>query len=97
MLGLQESRKVRDLRPYLSNLGVSEEYRGRRIGKALVRCVENIAKTAWGYDTIYLHVDLDNMPALNLYRNEGYRDVGIRWKPFWAGRAASIGYFVKDL
>lgn len=94
---MQDTKKARDLRPYLSNLGVDENYRGRKIGKALVRCVENIAATAWGYNKMYLHVDLANLPALNLYRGEGYTDVGQRWNPFWAGKAAEIGYFVKDL
>jgi ribosomal protein S18 acetylase RimI-like enzyme len=46
---------------------------------------------------LYLHVDLENEAALKLYQNEGYKDVGKRWKPFWAGRAAEIGYFVKSL
>lgn len=87
----------RDLQPYLSNLCVDETFRGRRIGRALVRCVENIAKTTWGYNRIYLHVDEGNAPALNLYRSENYKDVGHRWNPFWAGSAAEIGYYVKTM
>ena len=81
----------------MSNLCVDERFRGKQIGRALVRCVENIAKTSWGYQRIYLHVDEDNKAALNLYKGEGYRDVGHRWNPFWAGSAADIGYFVKPL
>jgi ribosomal protein S18 acetylase RimI-like enzyme len=87
----------RDLKPYLSNLCVDEKYRGKKIGRALVRCVENIAKTRWGYTRMYLHVDEDNNAALGLYQSEGYRDVGHRWNPFWAGSAADIGYYVKTL
>jgi len=50
------------------------------------------------YDKIYLHVDLSNVSALNLYKKEGYVDVGYRWNPFWAGKASSdIGYYVKYL
>ena len=75
---------------------VSETVRGRQIGKALVRCVETIATESWGYDKLYLHVDLENTPALKLYEKEGFQDVGIRWNPFWSGKAAEIGYFVKD-
>jgi ribosomal protein S18 acetylase RimI-like enzyme len=63
----------------------------------LVRCVEDIAKTSWNYKKMYLHVDLDNTAARKLYEKEGYKDVGQRWKPFWAGKAADIGYFVKKL
>ncbi|EEC50528.1 predicted protein [Phaeodactylum tricornutum CCAP 1055/1] len=88
---------ARDLQPYLGNLCVAERYRGRGIGRALVRCVEDISKTKWGYSRIYLHVDKDNAAALNLYQEEGYRDVGLRWKPFWAGKAVDIGYYVKGL
>lgn len=87
----------RDLQPYLSNLCVDENYRGKGIGKALVRCVENIAQTAWGYNRMYLHVDEDNIAALSLYKGEGYRDVGHRWNPFWAGSSSKIGYYVKTL
>lgn len=96
-IGFSGSDKARDLQPYLSNLCVDERFRGKQIGKALVRCVENIATETWGYTKLYLHVDLENEPALNLYKNEGYEDVGVRWNPFWAGKAADIGYFVKKL
>jgi ribosomal protein S18 acetylase RimI-like enzyme len=86
----------KDLQPYLSNLCVDERYRGRGIGRALVRCVENVAMS-WGYSRMYLHVDTDNISAFYLYKSEGYRDVGHRWNPFWAGSSADIGYFVKTL
>lgn len=89
--------KARDLQPYLSNLCVDERYRGKQIGKALCRIVEDIALSSWGYKKMYLHVDLDNIPARRLYENEGYKDVGKRWNPFWAGSAADIAYFVKKL
>jgi len=86
-----------DLQPYLSNLCVDENFRGQKIGRGLVRCVENIAKTCWGYNRMYLHVDEENLAALNLYKSEGYRDVGHRWNPFWSGGASDIGYYVKSL
>jgi ribosomal protein S18 acetylase RimI-like enzyme len=91
------NKKEVQQQPYLSNLCVAEAYRGQSIGRALVQCVEDIAGTAWGYSKIYLHVDVDNTPAYQLYKNVGYRDVGKRWNPFWAGSAAEIGYFVKEL
>ncbi|GAX23598.1 hypothetical protein FisN_12Hh164 [Fistulifera solaris] len=91
-----KSTKVQQ-QPYLSNLCVAEAYRGQSIGRALVQCVEEIAGTVWGYSKIYLHVDVDNTAAYQLYTGTGYRDVGQRWNPFWAGSAAEIGYFVKEL
>lgn len=87
---------ARDLQPYLSNLCVDERYRRKQLGKALVQCLEDIVES-WGYSKLYLHVDIENKAALTLYQNEGYKDVGTRWNPFWAGRAAEIGYFVKKL
>ena len=96
-IGLGENGAGLDIQPYLSNLCVDERFRGKKIGKMLVRCVEKIVKTNWGYNRIYLHVDEENVPALSLYRGEGYRDVGHRWSPFWAGSAAQIGYYVKTL
>lgn len=83
--------------PYLSNLCVAKSARGKKIGTALVRCVECIAKNAWGYHKLYLHVDMENTAAVHLYKAEGYVDVGFRWNPFWAGKAADIAYFVKQL
>ncbi len=96
-LSMDVKPKDRHLQPYLSNLCVAESVRGRQIGKAMCRCVERIAKDAWGYDKLYLHVDLENVPALNLYKNEDYKDVGSRWNPFWAGQASDIGYYFKKL
>ncbi|CAJ1954558.1 unnamed protein product [Cylindrotheca closterium] len=88
---------IRDLQPYLSNLCVAEDFRGKKIGRGLVRCVEDIALSSWGMPRMYLHVDEDNVAALSLYKSEGYRDVGHRWNPFWAGSSANIGYYVKTL
>ena len=96
-LGVNLPLRDEKLQPYLSNLCVSENARGRRIGKSLVRCVEMIASDTWGYEKIYLHVDLQNAAALNLYKSEGYEDVGFRWNVPWAGGASDIGYFVKKL
>jgi ribosomal protein S18 acetylase RimI-like enzyme len=89
--------KGANFQPYLSNLCVSETYRGKGIGKALVRCVEDIAGSRWQASKLYLHVDPENKPARTLYEKEGYTDVGLRWRPFWAGRAAEIGYYSKSL
>ena len=96
-LGINVPPRDDELQPYLSNLCVAESARGRRIGTALVRCVEKIAYDNWVYDKVYLHVDLENAGALNLYKKEGYEDVGFRWTVPWAGGAADIGYFVKQL
>ena len=76
---------------------MDESARGRGIGKALLRCVESLAKDTWKYNRLYLHVDPKNVPAYDLYTKEGYVDVGFRWDPVWAGRAVDIAYVFKDL
>jgi len=87
----------RDLQPYLSSLLVDEKFQGKGVGRALVRVVEDVAFSFWGYSKMYLHVDADNKAAFGLYKSEGYRDVGLRWTPFWAGKAKDIGYYYKRL
>lgn len=94
---LGNTDSTRDLQPYLSNLCVSENYRGRGIGRELLRCAEDIAIARWGYSRMYLHVDNDNILALEMYKRAGYEDVGRRWNPFWAGKASEIGYYMKKL
>jgi len=90
--------KNSDLQPYLSSLCVDEKFRKRGLGRALVRCCEDVARLCWKCDRLYLHVDPDNTAAVQLYQSEGYQEVdGIRWDPFWAGPAADIGYYVKEL
>jgi ribosomal protein S18 acetylase RimI-like enzyme len=93
----EDKQEERDLQPYLSNLCVDENYRSKGLGRALVQCVEDIASTMWGYSFIYLHVDVENKPALELYKSEGYVDAGQRWNTFWVGSAAEIGYFAKKI
>jgi len=85
-----------DLQPYLSTLCVDEKFRGKKIGRSLVHCVE-VAAAHWGYSRVYLHVDPDNNAAFDLYKSAKYRDVGKRWNPFWAGNVANIGYYFKKL
>jgi hypothetical protein len=93
-----QRHRQQEVQPYLSNLCVADSYRGRGIGTVLVRCVENIAASYWNYTQLYLHVDLDNHAAVRLYQREGYHTVvGRPWDPFWAGNAAKIGYFVKNI
>lgn len=97
LVGLRRQNEERcELQPYLSNLCVDERVRGKGVGRALVRVIENIGQQ-WGYSYMFLHVDVDNEPAYRLYRSEGYQDVGRRWNPFWAGQARDIGYFFKTI
>ncbi|CAN0025257.1 unnamed protein product, partial [Phaeothamnion confervicola] len=60
-------------RPYLCNLAVAERARGRGVGKQLVRLCEHVARNIWGHRQVYLHVDLSNAVATELYRTMGYK------------------------
>ena len=86
------------LQPYLSSLCVDEKFRKQGLGRALVHCCEDVARVCWKRDRLFLHVDPDNTAAVQLFLSEGYQEVnGVRWNPFWAGPAAEIGYYVKEL
>ena len=93
---LHEDKDTANLQPYLCNLCVSEKSRGRGLGKALLRCVENVITSAWGCNQLYLHVNPKNEPAVSLYQNEGFVDTGKRWNPLWAGEAVNIAYMMKE-
>jgi len=63
--------------PYISNVLVTNDYRGKGYSRVLMACCEGLAKS-WGYDEVYLHVDADSRsgaPAQGLYRSIGYMPV----------------------
>jgi GNAT superfamily N-acetyltransferase len=86
-----------NFQPYLSNLCVAKSQRGKGIGRALVSAVETTTSLVWGYERVYLHVDPTNKAAMDLYKSEGYTDVGERWNPFWAGTSSRIAYLAKTV
>lgn len=86
-----------NFQPYLSNLCVAKSQRGKGIGRALVRAVETTTSMVWGYEQVYLHVDPANKAAMDLYKSEGYTDMGKRWNPFWAGTSSRIAYLAKTV
>jgi ribosomal protein S18 acetylase RimI-like enzyme len=57
--------------PYIGNLAVSEQFRRRGIATALVNEAERVG-AKWGYDTVCLHVDADNLGSRSLYGRLGY-------------------------
>lgn len=62
------------LRPLLSNLAVSSEFRRKGIAKRLCREAEAAARS-WGCSEVWLKVDKENSKAMRLYRSLGYRPV----------------------
>ena len=60
--------------PVISNLIVSKKMRRKGIAKLLTTRAEKIAKS-FGYKDIYLFVNVENMPAIRLYKSRGYKSI----------------------
>lgn len=62
---------------YVANIAVFPEYRKKGIGRKLVRALLETARGE-AYDFLSLEVRPSNLPAVELYRSEGFRIVGMR-------------------
>ena len=61
--------------PVISNLIVSKKMRRKGIAKSLTTRAEKIAKSL-GYKEIYLFVNVENIPAIRLYKSCRYKSIG---------------------
>lgn len=61
--------------PVISNLIVSNKMRRKGIAKLLTTRAEKIGKS-FGYKEIYLFVNAENIPAIQLYKSCGYKAIG---------------------
>ena len=59
---------------YVTEVAVDASQRRKGIAKLLMEAIDNLAKTRQ-IETIYLHVDVTNEGALNLYTRAGYRQL----------------------
>jgi ribosomal-protein-alanine N-acetyltransferase len=75
---------------YVHTVEVAEEQRGGGIGSELLWCMEGSARAA-GAETIWLHVDAENAPAIHLYEGHGYVCQG-REEHYYARRRAALIY-----
>ncbi|MFD3449960.1 ribosomal protein S18-alanine N-acetyltransferase [Microbacteriaceae bacterium 4G12] len=62
---------------HITNIALLPDYRGRKLGEALLRQVMDQA-TAMGAITMTLEVRVSNEPAKNLYSKVGFLNGGIR-------------------
>lgn len=62
---------------HITNVAVHPEYRGRRVGEALVRHLLGEARNL-GADRMTLEVRLSNLAAQRLYQKLGFVPVGVR-------------------
>ena len=58
--------------PYLCNLCVDSEYRRQGLGLLLCHLAERIVVKYWLKTVMYLHVEVNNIAAQNLYSKMGY-------------------------
>ena len=65
--------------PVISNLIVSKKMRRKGIAKSLTTRAEKIAKSL-GYKEIYLFVNVENIPAIRLYKSRRYKSIGDKKK-----------------
>ena len=72
----QRSNRYKDstLSPYLCNLLVAPEARGRGLGRLLVKECERRALEL-GYNDIHLHCESQSSPALRLYNKSGFNPI----------------------
>mgnify|MGYP001278898995 CR=1 FL=1 len=58
-------------------IGVEEKFRGKGLGKELLKNVISFSKD-YRASTIILEVDLNNLPAKNTYRSLNFKECGVR-------------------
>ena len=95
MIGVSEAEKG-DY--YLSDIAVTPEARGKGVGKALLRYVEQKARKQ-GFRRLALTVARDNERAIEFYRRQGFRVASEQGSPTLAKRADYAGFYrmVKEL
>jgi len=60
---------------YLSNLAVRPSYRRQGLAKQLLSACETLVRDKWDLPALYLHVDLHNTAAAQLYEACGYEQL----------------------
>ena len=58
-------------------IGVEEKFRGKGLGKKLLKNVISFSKD-YGASTIVLEVGVNNRPAKNIYRSLSFEECGVR-------------------
>jgi len=80
---------------HIGNFAVVKEFRKRGIGKYLLRYIIDKGKEL-GASFFYLEVRKSNKPAINLYKKEGFKTIGVR-KNYYSDNnedALVMGFYV---
>lgn len=72
----------------IMNIVTKKNQRRNGIGKILIENIKKLAKE-YGVEKIYLEVNNQNLPAIKLYENSGFKQVGIR-KQYYEGKFDAI-------
>ena len=95
--GVVRDKKRRGM-AYLSNLAVSPAAQRKGLGARLLQEAEELA-LQWGCRSVALHVDPGNTPAVELYKNAGYRFVAKQpeWQRMIEGRQNPLALMLRVL
>jgi len=76
---------------HILNVCIAAEYRGRGLGRLLVRRLLDLARWHRAYQ-VFLEVRPSNPTAIALYRSEGFSEIGMRkdYYPARRGRESAI-------
>lgn len=83
---------------YIANVAVRKEERRKGIAKMLVQEAEARARS-WGCRSMALHCDVNNVAALRLYRNQGFKCIrvpeGAKWPEPKIAKGAEYNFMMK--
>ena len=79
---------------HITNIAILPEYRGRKLGEALLKKVMEISK-AKGAETATLEVRVSNTAARSLYKKLGFQEGGIRKRYYTDNQEDGIVMWVK--
>jgi ribosomal-protein-alanine N-acetyltransferase len=91
---LEWAQQISGVVGYIATIEVLPEFRKRSVGAELLRRLEGSANAERAI-AIWLHVDMENAPAIRLYERLGYRNSGRADHYYARNRPAAI--YVKDL
>ncbi|CAL4996922.1 unnamed protein product [Urochloa decumbens] len=83
---------------YIANVAVRKEERRKGIAKMLVQEAEARARS-WGCRSMALHCDVNNIAALRLYKNQGFKCIsvpeGARWPEPKIAKGVQYSFMMK--
>nr|CAB3482253.1 unnamed protein product [Digitaria exilis] len=83
---------------YIANVAVRKEERRKGIAKMLVQEAEARARS-WGCRSMALHCDVNNIAALRLYKNQGFKCIrvpeGARWPEPKIAKGVQYNFMMK--